>query len=256
MKRNSVEGSDLTALPPAAPPAQAFPPTRWSVVLAAQQVPSPAADAALETLCRAYWQPLYAFVRRQGHTKEDAQDLVQDFFARLLQKQWLEAVAREKGRFRSFLLTALKRFLANEWDRQRAQKRGGGQAPLSLDTAIAERQYQAEPDPGAAADRVFERRWALTLLERTLTRLREEFTAAGKLREFDALKPFLTAGQDTASYAGVAAQLAINEVAARVAVHRLRRRFREHFRAEIAHTVAGPGDVEAEVRHLMAALGD
>ena len=246
----------MMTTPESAPPSPAFPPTRWSVVLAAQQVPSAMADDALETLCRAYWQPLYAFVRRQGHTKEDAQDLVQDFFARLLQKQWLDAVAREKGRFRSFLLTALKRFLANEWDRQRAQKRGGGQVPLSLDTAIAERQYQAEPDPGAAADRVFERRWALTLLERTLARLREEFAAAGKTREFDVLKVFLTAEQGAISYAAVAAQLDLNEVAARVAVHRLRRRFRAHFRAEIAHTVASPGDIEAEVIHLMEALGE
>lgn len=246
----------MTSEPSTSQPAHMFPPTRWSVVLAAQQTPSPAAADALETLCRAYWQPLYVFVRRQGHTKEDAQDLVQEFFARLLQKQWLDAVAREKGRFRSFLLASLKNFLLNEWDRQRAQKRGGGQAPLPLDTAIAERQYQAEPDPGAAADRAFERRWALTLIERTLARLREEFAAAGKTREFDVLKIFLTAEQTGISYAAVAAQLDLNEVAARVAVHRLRRRFREHFRAEIAHTVARPDDIEAEVRHLMAALGD
>ena len=245
----------MTSTSESAPYAQAFPPTRWSVVLAAQQPPSPAAADALETLCRAYWQPLYVFVRRQGRTKEDAQDLVQEFFARLLQNQWLDAVAREKGRFRSFLLTALKRFLLNEWDRQRAQKRGGGQAPLPFDTAIAERQYQAEPDPGAAADRAFERRWALTLIERTLARLREEFTAAGKTRDFEVLKVFLAAEQGGISYAAVAEQLDLNEVAARVAVHRLRRRFREHFRAEIAHTVARPEDIEAEVRHLMAALG-
>ncbi len=246
----------MTSTPSSAQPSHLFPPTRWSVVLAAQQTPSPAVDDALETLCRAYWQPLYVFVRRQGHSKEDAQDLVQGFFARLLQKQWLDDVAREKGRFRSFLLASLKHFLLNEWDRQRAQKRGGGQAPLPFDTAIAERQYQAEPDPGAAADRAFERRWALTLIERTLARLREEFAAAGKTREFDALKGFLTAEQGGLSYAAAAAQLDLNEVAARVAVHRLRRRFREHFRAEIAHTVARPEDVEAEVRHLMAALGD
>ena len=156
--------------------------THWSVVLSARRKDSPQSAAALETLCRTYWYPLYAYVRRQGHSPPDAQDLTQEFFARLLQKDYLKAAAQEKGRFRTFLIVALKRFLANEWDRARAQKRGGGQALLSLDTELAEQRYRIEPVEGSTAEKVFERRWALTLLDRTMTRLREEFGAAGKSR--------------------------------------------------------------------------
>ena len=163
------------------------------MVLSARRKDSPQSAAALETLCRTYWYPLYAYVRRQGHSPPDAQDLTQEFFARLLQKDYLKAAAREKGRFRTFLIVALKRFLAKEWDRLRAQKRGGGQPLLSLDTELAEQRYRVEPVEGASADRIFERRWALTLLDRTMTRLREDFAAAGKSEEFDPLKSCLTA---------------------------------------------------------------
>ncbi len=230
--------------------------THWSVVLSARKKGSPESGAALETLCRTYWYPLYAYVRRQGHSPPDAQDLTQEFFARLLQKDYLKAAAREKGRFRTFLIVALKRFLANEWDRVRAQKRGGGQPLLSLDTELAEQRYRIEPAAEATADKVFERRWALTLLDRTMSRLREEFTGAGKASEFERLKVFLTAARGEISYAEIAAALGMSDNAARVAVHRLRRRFRELFREEIAHTVSRPEEIEEEVRYLMSVLAE
>jgi RNA polymerase sigma factor (sigma-70 family) len=228
--------------------------THWSVVLSARQKDSPQSEAALETLCRAYWYPLYAFVRRQGQRPEDAQDLTQAFFARLLQKDYLQAAAREKGRFRTFLLVALKRFLANEWDRVRAQKRGGGQALLSLDTSAAETHYQMEPAAEANPDRVYDRRWAMTLLDQTMARLRGEFAEAGKAKEFQQLKVCLTAERTAISYPEIAAALGTNEGAARVAVHRLRKRFREIFRDEIAHTVSSQSQIEEEVRYLIEVL--
>lgn len=233
-----------------------FATTHWSVVLSARQKDSPQSAAALETLCRTYWYPLYAYVRRQGHSAPDAQDLTQEFFARLLQKDYLKAAAREKGRFRTFLIVALKRFLANEWDRVRAQKRGGGQVPVSLDTEWAEQRYRIEPAEGATAERVFERRWALTLLDRTMARLREEFAGEGKGDEFDRLKACLTAERGEIRYAELAAALGMSEGAVRVAVHRLRKRFREVFREEIAHTVSGPDEIEAEVRYLVSVLAE
>ena len=223
-------------------------------MLSARQKDSPQSLAALETLCRTYWYPLYAYVRRQGQSPHDAQDLTQEFFARLLQKDYLKAAAREKGRFRTFLLVALKRFLANEWDRLRAQKRGGGVQSVSLDTELAEQRYLVEPVEGASADRVFERRWALTLLDRTMARLREEFARAGKESDFNHLKTCLTADRGEISYATIAGALGMSESTARVAVHRLRRRFRELFREEIAHTVSQPEDIEEEVRYLMSVL--
>ena len=228
--------------------------THWSVVLSARQKDSPETAAALETLCRTYWYPLYAYVRRQGHSPHDAQDLTQEFFARLLQKDYLKAAAREKGRFRTFLIVALKRFLANEWDRVRAQKRGGGQPLLSLDAEVAEERYRIEPVEGATADKVYERRWALTLLDRTMTRLREEFTGGGKAAEFERLKACLTAERGEISYAEIAAALGQSEGTVRVAVHRLRKRFRAIFREEIAQTVSSAEDIEEEVRYLMGVL--
>jgi RNA polymerase sigma-70 factor (ECF subfamily) len=228
--------------------------THWSVVLSARRKDSPQSAAALETLCRTYWYPLYAYVRRQGHSPHDAQDLTQGFFARLLQKDYLKAAAREKGRFRTFLIVALKRFLANEWDHDRAQKRGGGQPALSLDTELAEERYRIEPVEGATADKIFERRWALTLLDRTMTRLRDEFTAAGKAEEFKQLKTCLTADRGEISYTEIAGALGQSEGTVRVAVHRLRKRFREIFREEIAHTVSSAEEIEEEVRYLMGVL--
>jgi RNA polymerase sigma factor (sigma-70 family) len=228
--------------------------THWSVVLSARESASTQSSAALETLCRTYWYPVYAWVRRQGHSPHDAQDLTQEFFARLLQKDYLKAAAREKGRFRTFLIVALKRFLANEWDKARAQKRGGGQKMLSLDTAAAEARYQIEPAATLNADLIYERRWALTLLDETMVALRQEFSAAGKQRDFDCLKAVLTAERGEIPYSEVAQKLSINESAARVAVHRLRKRFREIFRKQIAHTVAKEEDVNEEVRYLLSVL--
>lgn len=234
----------------------AFVTTHWSVVVSAREKDSPRNREALETLCRTYWYPLYAFVRRQGRSPHDAQDLTQEFFARLLEKDYLQAAAEEQGRFRTFLLVALKRFLANNWDRVRAQKRGGGQAAVSLDTEMAEQRYGVEPGAGATADRIFERRWALTLLERTMSRLRQEFATAGKPGEFERLKVCLTTESGAIAYPDIASVLGMSEGAARVAVHRLRKRFREVFREEIAHTVSSPGEIEEEVRHLLTVLGE
>ncbi len=226
------------------------------MVLSAREKGSARSTEALEQLCRAYWYPLYAYVRRQGHRPHDAQDLTQEFFARLLHRDYLHAAAREKGRFRTFLLVALKAFLSNEWHRARAQKRGGGQVHLPLDTELAERRYGVEPAEGVTADKIYERRWALTLLDQTMQRLRLEFAEAAKTTEFERLKLFLTADKAGIAYADVASALGISEGAARVAVHRLRRRFREVFREEIAHTVASAEDVDDELRHLLAALGE
>ncbi len=234
-------------------PSPLFVTTRWSVVLTAQGQPSARADLALETLCRAYWYPLYAYVRRSGRGPHDAQDLTQEFFARLLAREWLQAVVRERGQFRTFLLVALKRFLANEWHRAIAQKRGGGAALLTLDTVDAEQRYAREPV--LTPDQVFDRRWAMTLLEQTLERLCAEFTAAGKDREFEAYKDWLTAARGEIPYAKLAAQLDTSEGAARVGVHRLRKRFRELFRENIQQTVADPAAVEEEIRHLVSVLG-
>lgn len=254
MSQTTPSATTPSASGPAGSPV--FITTHWSVVLSARAKDSPQSAAALETLCRTYWYPLYAYVRRQGHHPSDAQDLTQEFFARLLQKDYLQAAAREKGRFRTFLLVALKRFLANEWDRARAQKRGGGQALLSLDTASAETRYQMEPAAGHSPDRVYDRRWALTLLDRTMAQLRDEFAVAGKAGEFNRLKVFLTADRADITYHEIAAGLGVSEGAARVAVHRLRKRFREVFREEIAHTVSSAEEIEEEVRYLMGVLAE
>lgn len=240
---------------PSAPaPAGAFVTTRWTQVLAARDKQAPDGAAALEALCRAYWYPLYACVRRFGHSPPDAQDLTQEFFARLLARDCLDSVDREKGRFRTFLLTALKRFMATEWQRARAQKRGGDRQFQPLDTALAERLYATEPGAGLSPDRLYQRRWALTLLDNALVRLQQEFTQAGKAVDYDALKPWLTADRGEIRYGELAATLNRDEGAARVAVHRFRKRYRELFRNEVAQTVARPADVEDETRHLMAAL--
>lgn len=254
MKRYESMTSTGTATQP---PSDAwFVTTHWSVVLSARDKTSPQSEAALEELCRTYWCPLYAYVRRQGRGSHDAQDLTQEFFTRLLQKDYLRSVAREKGRFRTFLLVALKRFLADAQDRARAQKRGGGVPCLSLDAETAERRYWAEPVDALTPDRLYERHWALTLLDLTMTRLRQEFVAAGKGDEFDRLKGFLTAETGGTSHAEIAPKLGLTEGALRVAVHRLRRRYRDLFREEIAHTVAGPEEIEDEVRHLLSILSE
>ena len=236
------------------PGADYFATTHWSVVLTAQRSDSTRAQAALSVLCRTYWYPLYAYVRRQGQSPEDAQDLTQEFFARLLARNYLADVSRDKGRFRSFLLAALKHFLANEWDRARAAKRGGGQPPLSLDDTEAENRYRLEPADTMSADRIFERRWALTLLEQVLRRLRDDHSAAGKLGLFEELKPCLVDAGSSAPYAELGTRLNMSEGAVKVAVHRLRQRYRELLREEIAQTVATPAEVEDEIRQIIAIL--
>jgi RNA polymerase sigma factor (sigma-70 family) len=232
----------------------AFITTHWSVVLTAGQSDTTRAQAALEQLCQTYWYPLYAYVRRRGHSVEDAQDSTQEFFARLLAGHWVGDADRAKGRFRTFLLTALNRFLANEWDRSRARKRGGGVLSVPLDTAVAESRYGADKKDSLAPDRLYDRQWAMTLLERALSRLEAEHQRLAKSAEFAVLSPALTAERGDIPYSTMSAQLGLSEPAVRMAVHRLRKRFREVFREEIAQTVADPGEVEAEIRHLLAAL--
>jgi RNA polymerase sigma factor (sigma-70 family) len=228
--------------------------TRWSVVLAARSVASTEAANALESLCRTYWQPLYLYARRRGHCPQDAEDLTQGFFAKLLEKDWLASVEQERGRFRQFLLMAFKRFLANAHDHAQRLKRGGGANAVALDTVLGEKLYREETPPSASADEVYDRRWAMSLLDATLTKLRAEFESAGRAREFDALKPQLTAARGDIAYSELAAALQATEGAARVAVHRLRKRFREIFREEIAHTVGSSAELEDELRHLVGVL--
>lgn len=241
------------------PPAESSQPqwfvtTHWSVVLAAGRGDSTRSRAALEKLCRNYWYPLYAFVRRLGNNAHDAEDLVQSFFAVCLEKNYLGAVEQGRGRFRSFLLIALKRFLANEWDKQRAQKRGGAQVPVALDSLTAEERYALEPAEQLSADKLFDRRWALTLLERVVQRLEAEQTATGKSEHFTTLKECITAAGRGTPYAELAQQMSTSEGAVKVAVHRLRARYRELLEEEIANTVASPADIDEERRELLRAL--
>jgi RNA polymerase sigma factor (sigma-70 family) len=232
-----------------------FATTHWSVVLAAAHSHDTRARTALESLCRTYWYPLYAFVRRQGTAPHDAQDLTQEFFARLLESGSLGRVDRAKGRFRSFLLASLKHFLANCRDHDRAQKRGGGQALLSFDAASAETRYALEPADLATPDKAYERQWALTLLDLVMGRLRAEHVAAGKLAQFDQLKGCLLGDKSLPAYAELAARQGVTESAIKMAVSRLRQRYRELIYEEIARTVSRPAEVEDEIRHLLAALG-
>lgn len=234
----------------------AFVTTHWSVVLSAQDKTSPQSAGALEKLCDAYWYPLYAYARWRGHGAHDAEDLTQEFFSRLLEKNYLDAVDRERGRFRTFLLVAFKRFMSDERERAHAQKRGGGLAAVTFDTELAERLYQSEPAPKLPADKMYEQRWALALIEKSMTRVRAEFESAGKADEFERLKGFLAVSKQDIPHATVAAELGMNEGALRVAVHRLRKRFRQIFREEIAHTVASAEDAEEELRHLLAVLSE
>lgn len=229
--------------------------TRWSLVAAAQDGDSAEAREALAALCGAYWYPLYAFIRREGHDPDRAQDLTQEFFARLLEKDYLAAVDRRKGRFRSFLLTACKHFLANERDRALAQKRGGGRSVVPIDFDVADGRYSREPAHALTAERLFQRRWALALLEQVLARLREEFRSAGKGAHFERLKVTLTGEKGAPAYRQLGGELGLSEGAVKVAVHRLRQRYRELLREEIAQTVDDPEHVEDEIRELFIALG-
>jgi len=209
---------------------------------------------ALEQLCRVYWYPLYAYVRRRGYSPEDAQDLTQGFFARLLEHNWLARADQARGRFRTFLLTAMERFLANEWDKARAQKRGGGLPTLPLQFDTAETRYGAEPADTSTPEQAFERRWAITLLDEVLRRLEAEQQAEGKAAQFAALKPCLVGSRESQPYEQIAEATGLSEGAVKVTVHRLRQRYRELLRAEIANTVVSAEDVDIEMRHLFNVL--
>jgi DNA-directed RNA polymerase specialized sigma24 family protein len=230
--------------------------TRWSMVLTAGRASHPGAVPALARLCENYWYPLYAFARRKGHSPEEAQDLTQGFFAVLLEKNYLHAVDRARGRFRSFLLTSFEHFLRNEWTKERTLKRGGGLSFVSWETGDAESRYQQEPVDGMTPEKVFEHRWAVTLLATTLERLRSEFERAGKGPEFESLEVFLSGEKHPASYAEAARKLERSEGAVRVAVHRLRARYGELLRLTIAETLTDPADVDGELRHLFAVLSE
>jgi RNA polymerase sigma-70 factor (ECF subfamily) len=231
-----------------------FATTHWSVVLTAAQSDTPRAREALGRLYQTYAYPLYAYVRRRGYGLDDAQDLIQEFFARLLEHNWLDRADQEKGRFRSFLLGALNHLLANEWDKSKAWKRGGRAeiVPLQFDTA--ESRYQEEPADTTTPEQCYERRWALTLLDHVMTHLQQEQQGAGEAEVFAELKPCLLGDAQTQPYAVLASQLGRTEGAVKVAVHRLRHRYRQLLREEIALTVASPAEVDAEMRHLFEVL--
>jgi RNA polymerase sigma-70 factor (ECF subfamily) len=234
------------------PGSSQFPTTRWTLVVAAGAPDRKEARSALVSLCEGYWYPLYAYLRRRGYPADRAQDLTQEFFIRVLEGRYLDRANPEKGRFRSFLLTFLKFFVADEGDRQRAHKRGGG-AVVPLEFSSGEVRYQREPAHDETPERIFERRWALSVLDRVVERLRNEFVLHGRPEHFERLKVFLL-GHSDAPYAGLALEMNTSEGALKVAIHRLRKRYRELFRQEIADTVADPADVESELRFLAAVL--
>lgn len=243
---------------PTPPPADSQPAdfrtTHWSIVLAANGSATPAASAALEQLCAAYWYPLYSFLRRHGRSPHDAQDLTQSFFAHLLEKDRLRSVDPRKGKFRSFLLASIKNFLANEWDKARALKRSGGFTFVSIDEELGEERFRREPALEAAPEQAFEHCWAMTLLDAVLARLRNEYSAEDKAVLFEAVQGCLSGERGGPPYAELATRLAISEGAVKMAVLRMRRRFGELLRAEIAHTVTRPEEIDEEIRSLFAAV--
>ena len=223
-------------------------------MVAAGRRHTPQSDHALEELCRSYWFPLYAYVRRRGHTKADAEDLTQAFFGRFLAKNYLEGLSAERGRFRAFLLAALKHFLANEWDKAQRQKRGGGVTHLSLDWQTADSKFQVAATNEPGPDQEFDREWALALLSKVIERLEAESIADGKAKLFEQLKVFLAAGKRETAQSEVAKSLGMEEGAVRVAVHRLRKRYRQLLRDEIANTLSDPAMVDEEMRALFGAF--
>ena len=231
----------------------AFVTTHWSVVLAAGDVASLRSNEAMEKLCSAYWYPLYAYVRRKGHSVADAEDLTQQFFAQLLENK-LVGQCRREGKFRSFLLASLEHFLAKEWNYAHRQKRGGGQTFLSLDDANAEARYQREPADELTAERIYDRRWAMMILDSAMTRLREEYAAGSKTELFQQLEGILSGEKSEAPYAEIATGLGMTEGAVKVAAHRLRQHYGELVRAEVTQTVSNPAELEEEIRSLFAAL--
>ena len=231
-----------------------FATTHWSVVLQAGQPGAPGYQQALETLCRGYWFPLYAYLRRHGYDSHQAEDCTQAFFCKVLEKQVLRLADSKRGRFRSFLLATLKNFLADERDRARAQKRGGGRKLLSIDFNEAENQYALEPADRLSPEKLFDKSWALTVLERTMACLKTELARKNKKELFDHLKIYLTAEKGSIPYRDTAAELNMTEAAVRTAVHRLRRHYRKSLRDEIAQTVATEDQIEEEIDDLFAAL--
>ncbi len=244
-----------STLPTSSAPGDVFATTHWTVVVAAGQRHTPQSDHALEELCRTYWFPLYAYVRRRGHSKEDAEDLTQTFFVRFLGKNYFAGLSAERGRFRAYLLAALKHFLANEWDKAQRQKRGGGASPLPLDWQTADSQFQIAATAAPSPEQAFDREWALALLTRVIERLRAECAAENHDQLFAVLKPFLTVGKSAIPYPQAAAALGLSEGAARTTVHRLRRRYREVLRDEIAQTLSDPANVADELQALFSAFG-
>lgn len=233
-----------------------FPTTQWTDVLAAGRTDSPQGARALERLCQTYWYPLYAFIRRRGYDPHTAQDLTQDFFAGLFERDALNGLSRERGRFRSFLLASVTNQLRNDWDKRNAQKRGGGRRIISFDETSPEERYLAEPVDSLAPERLFDRRWALVIVERVLKRIEAEHTFGDKRALFQEVRPFLVAEADGTARAGAAAKLEMSEGAFKVALHRFRRRFGELLRSEVAHTVGSEEEVEAEIRHLLDILSE
>lgn len=232
-----------------------FTTTSWSLVLAAGDDNSGRAREALNELCSAYWYPIYSLIRREGASPDEAADLTQSYLVQLLDKRYLRQVSPDLGKFRSFLYVSVKHFLSNERDRERAAKRGGGRPPVSLDAAAAEERYSLEPADTLTPEKLFERRWATTVLERAMHRLRSEAGHAGDPRRFDRLQAYVSGKEPAPAYRDVAAELGMTETALGVAVHRMRRKFGQILREEIAQTVADPREVDGEIRFLLGALG-
>jgi RNA polymerase sigma factor (sigma-70 family) len=248
----ALPADGLMSTPPRNP---GFDTTHWSLVLAAGQQSSPESADALTHLCESYWHPLYAYARRSVEDVHEAQDLTQEFFAQLLEKNYLEAADPLRGRFRSFLLTAFNHFLSKEWKKARAQKRGGGLKPLRFDFDAEDSAYSLQPADDITPEQLYDRRWATTLLTHVLDRLRGELSDAGKSDQFERLKPFIIGQAATKTYASVAIELGMTESAAKMAVYRMRQRYQQLLRSEIAQTVAEPADVDDEIRSLFALFG-
>jgi RNA polymerase sigma-70 factor (ECF subfamily) len=250
----------MPSIPPdegaSSPSGQWFATTHWSVVISAADTSAPGAQAALEKLCRTYWYPLYAYVRRRGHNPEDAQDLTQEFFARFLERKHVQLANRERGRFRSFLLTTLKHFLVNEWERSTAQKRGGRNTHVPVDTVTGENLYTQDFSHGLTADRIYERNWALAMLKGVRDRLQRDYADAGKAERFAQLEQFLPGQKSEVTYAEAARRLGLPEGTVKSEVSRLKKRYGDLLRMEIAHTVSSPDEINDELRHLITVVGD
>lgn len=246
-------------MPPKSPsnsvPGDIFATTHWSVVLAAGRERTQQADRALATLCQLYWHPLYTYVRKRGYSPHDAEDLTQEFFARILARNDVATVSRERGKFRSYLLAAINHFLSDEWDKARAQKRGGGRV-IHLDSAVAESLYAQEHADGMTPERLFDQRWAITVLEEVYRQLRQEYQRAGKAALFETLRFALMGERSAVPYARLAVQMNLTEAAIKVAVHRLRKRYRQVLSELVAGTVSSPDEVDEEMRYLLRALSD